>query len=373
MEIQQQLVAIDDGHSETKVAYFSGANTGAILTTSFPSRTLRGYNQVTADGTAVKNVYAVYEHAEPPVPENFEVMTVLQAGASVDGQSENRVADYPFSDRNRTLVHHALHSIGSSGDLKIATTLPYGDFHDAQTGAQKVRDIARKKENLGKAVWSFDRSSRVLLPMRAGYRITDQSVYSEGVAAFFDQMLGYDGSSITLDEQFASRFRYVQDWLVVDVGGKTTDLVYGSWTGDPSDGPTINVQKSESLHCGLLDAADELRDLIKARFGIKRVADPERCLLEGTVYHLGDMTDITDLTMEAKNHLFSKIREPIMRKADDGSGLAYIIIVGGGATLLREHMTAQFPEKLTRIPEDPRFANARGMLKLMRLDADLEQ
>lgn len=367
------LVAIDDGHSETKVAYLENGTSGKIVTVSFPSRAVRGIAEVDAHGGVGANAYRTYD--DPGAVGDHgrgEVIMVMPRGRGAEEAGDNRTQHYPVSDRNRVLVHHALHQVanalGGLGSVAIATSLPYSDFHQPVTGAHNLPLINAKKANLSKAVRVIDRRS--FQEVDAGYEIIDQSVYSEGVAAFFDSMLDYDpAGGLLIDEAFAGRFRHVPNFVVVDVGGKTTDIVYGSWTGQVEDQPMININRSESLNAGALDAADDLGSLIKQKFSVRMVTDAERALLDRAYFLMGISHPINDLVDAAIKPLAAKIRDAVYHAAGDGSDLAYVIVVGGGSVLLKEQMDSLFPSGLLLFPPEPRFANARGMLKLMLADA----
>ncbi len=198
------------------------------------------------------------------------------------------------------------------------------------------------------------------------YEIASQAVFSEGLAAFFDVMLEWDGESVGVCDEFSQRFSPdMPTFAVVDIGGKTTDIVYGTWSGQPEDRPKLNVAMSESLTAGILHAADHLADGLKRRFGIKTVRDAEQNLGLRSFKVYGEKHDISDLCRQATTDLFAKIRNGVLRHADDGSGLACVVFVGGGAEVLKDDMAGLFPPSMVIVPPKPSFANARGMLKLM--------
>ncbi|WP_234054527.1 MULTISPECIES: ParM/StbA family protein [unclassified Xanthobacter] len=357
------LVAVDDGHSETKVAFFSGVDRGEIRTFSFPSRTARDLVEVESSGAQAPNAYRVSDGAE-------EVVTILPRGKNTEDAGDNRTQDYPTSVRNRVVVHHALHEVlpllGARGDvLSIGTTLPYSDFYLPVNGAQNAALIEAKKTNIARGVHLVDREDLSSQP--SPYRVAQHRVYSEGVAAFFDAMLlcRADGT-ITVNEDFAQRFAYGPAFVVVDVGGKTTDIVYGNWSGRLSEAPTLTVAKSESIKAGCLDACDDLESFIKSKFSIRNVVDPERCLVERIVPLYGKTRDISDLVERAMKPLADKVQEAVYRHAEDGSALSCVIYVGGGSLLLQSHLEGLFHPDLMVFPDQPRFANARGILKVMK-------
>lgn len=357
-------IAVDDGHSETKIAYLRDGVSGPIVTMSFPSRTARGLIEVDAHGGAGANAYRTYDEEERVAGGDGDIIMIVPRGRNVEEAGDNRTQDYPTSDRNRALVHHALHLVAPKGaQVRIGTTLPYSDFHLPVTGGHNVRLIEAKKANIAKPVRLIDRQSLTSLPLP--YEVVDHGVYSEGVAAFFDCMLNLEDGALSLNAPFCRRFAYVQSFAVVDVGGKTTDIVYGTWSGNPEDQPMINIAQSESLKAGVLDAADDLESLIKNQFGVRSVVDRENALVNRKVPIYGELRDIGSLVDTAIKPLATRIREAVYRHAEDGSGLAYVIFVGGGSVLLQQHLEVLFDANLVYVPPEPRFSNARGVLKLM--------
>lgn len=362
-------IAIDDGHSTTKVAFLSEGTRGELLTASFPSRTIVGLQEYEAEGTAGADAYFFGETAAEA---SGGARNILSIGGSVGAMpmTDNRTSDYPISPRNRVLVHHALRQALASlpwarePAFRIGTTLPYGDFN-LPKGGHNSQLIAAKKASLAKPVYPMDKAT--LQPIPPGYSIAAHDVFSEGVAAFFDSMLGVgaDGQ-VFLDETFARRFDpSLPNFVVVDIGGKTVDVVYGTWSGGERDIPRINVAWSESITMGALDAADELAHAIRRRFEVRNVVDPEGALQRRSYRLHGQAHDISQECDAAVRPLFSRIRDAVLRHSEDGSALAAILFVGGGSVLLEQQVRTMFNPAQVHVPPAPSFANARGILKLL--------
>lgn len=362
-------IAIDDGHSETKIAFLEKGRAGPLVLASFPSRIVRGVAEVDAAGAVAANAYRTYESAADAGTAQGEVFMVVPRGRHAEEAGDNRTQDYPTGERNRVLVHHAIHvaTKGAACDVEIGTTLPYSDFHlpvQGVHGTLNKRLIDAKKANIARPVLAIDRQS--LLDLPPTYTVRDHGIFSEGVAAFFDAMLTLDETgAVAVNPAFAQRFEYASSFAIVDIGGKTTDIVYGSWDGDPSEQPMINIGDSESLKAGALDAADTLESLIKHEFNVRAVADRESALLRRKISLYGAVRPIDGLVDRAVAPLAQKIREAVYRKAEDGSGLALVLFCGGGSVLMQDEVAAMFNPALLHIPDEPRFANARGILKMM--------
>ena len=94
----------------------------------------------------------------------------------------------------------------------------------------------------------------------------------------------------------------------------------------------------------------------------------EAALFTREVPIFGKRRDVGALCDAAGRKLFDRVREAVRLHAGDGSHLAYVVFVGGGTELLRGHILEMFNPDLVHIPDEPRFANARGMLKMMEAE-----
>lgn len=367
-----RIVGIDDGHSETKIASFRDGATGPLETWSYASRTTIGYEEIGMNGGTPPNFYALLDSADDiPPPHKTRQLTVIERGKrGWVGADGSRDPDYAVSDRNRVLVHHALHMIAAKHPgcaFEIATTLPYSDFY--LPGGQPDRErTAAKKANIAKPVWAYDAGTPELALCRSDYQLASHSVISEGIAAFFDCMFTYDGESrLSVNSDFASRFETGEDFVLVDIGGKTTDVVAGVWNGSGAAGPTIRVGASRSIDLGMLGVAADLAGEIIREHGVRSVNDPELVMMRGILPLYGKSCDVSELVAKVRSRFVNRLRESLGFALGDIAELSAIIFVGGGTETLRENITGEFrPEQLV-IPDTPRFANALGMAKFLKL------
>ncbi|GBQ77243.1 StbA family protein [Acetobacter malorum DSM 14337] len=366
------LVAIDDGHSETKVVTFEGGTTGAFQEWSFASRTTPGFEEVQADGSAPPNFYALLKGDDKePSPTAQEQMTVINRGRlGWGGVDESRDPNYPTSPRNRVLVHHALHTIAASkpgARFEISTTLPYSDYHLAGNGKVNKELVEAKKLNLSLPVLAYDTETPELALKPCPYTVADQIVMSEGTAAFFDLVWNYDGKTISNNNDFLERFAYGSGrFVLVDIGGKTTDVVAGT-ASKSNPAPMLELSTSKSLDMGALGLAHELQDALIESHGVKRVSDPENVLLTRTLSRFGRPVDVSDLVAKVSASFIKRLRTKISYAVGEESELSAIIFVGGGTELMREHIKGIYHDDLMVIPAEPRFANARGMAKFLKV------
>lgn len=369
-----RIIAIDDGHSETKVATYEHGTSGKIVTSSFASRTTDGDDEMSIDGSPSPNVYALIDGDKEPAPNEVVSLAVIDRGRSEwQGTDGGRSPNYAVSDRNRVLVHHALHSASDTYDERrfiIGTTLPYSEFYQpGQTGGLQNRErIEAKKANLDKQVWRFSVGESGLQFVKSPYAVERQAVFPEGSSAFFDCMWNSDEQSASpvLNPDFARRFEMAQDFAVVDIGGKTTDVVIGSWNGRRNDAPKIRSSVSRSLDLGMLGVSGELEQAIMREYGLRKVVDAEQALMNGRISLYNNWEDIQPLVAKCKKRFMSSLQQKIGHELGDLSSHAAVIFVGGGSELMRENIQESFPPGVIVIPENPRFSNARGMLKLLR-------
>ena len=65
-----------------------------------------------------------------------------------------------------------------------------------------------------------------------------------------------------------------------------------------------------------------------------------------------------------KQELVQRLHAEVRRQLGRGAELDRVLLVGGGALALREHIGNWFPNQV--MADQPAFANARGMLKYLR-------
>ena len=93
-ELPVRVLAVDDGHSETKCAWFDPAG-GGLKVSSFPSRTIRGYEELDPSGRGAPNVYATYDEEQPADLDAHELMMVVERGRLSADKGEKPDAGLP--------------------------------------------------------------------------------------------------------------------------------------------------------------------------------------------------------------------------------------------------------------------------------------
>jgi plasmid segregation protein ParM len=339
---QTIYVGCDDGHYGIKLCFEDG--------TVFyvPSRVTRGLHQIVAfDGDeAADRAYVI----------NDQPYTVLEDYALVKAEDTRSLEPpFPVSPLNRVLVNHALtralaaRSINPAEvEVVLVTGLPVDDFYIA--GQKNVALIDAKIKNLA-AAQIINKNHSVVLP-----RITQHHVISEGIAAFFDLMLDFDGNEIPETQKM------VQDRAIaiVDVGGKTTDIAMVA-----EGGTGLYPERSGTEPLGALNLNETVGVKLKARF--KLSAPPPDKHVEAAIHSktyslYGEQHNIADIIDEEARDFAQKIKGYMNKCIGSGYDLGKVIFVGGGSILLRPYFEALYP-KQSIFPDNPQFANARGMLK----------
>lgn len=275
-----------------------------------------------------------------------QTYTVSNALQSID----TRFPDYPLSDVNRVLVNHALIKAGLGGkSIKLVTGLPVQDYYIG--GQRNDTFIERKRKSLTDGVVT-NRNEAVMLP-----RIVAHQVISEGIAAFYDLLVGKDGNVNGVVHDQVSNGAIA----VIDIGGKTTDsavIING--------GMGIDASRSGTANLGGLSLNVAVEQRLKQVLNVEGLAPRqiEDATTKYTVRAFGKEHDVADAVREEKRALAAQIIGECRRRMRDAADLEAVYFVGGGSMLLRDELKGLFPHAV--FVEDPQFANARGMLKFAK-------
>lgn len=323
ISLQPDLIGIDDGYAAIKVAHLSG---GQIKTFAIRSMATLADQARSVNG---KPPFEAYETGGVR-------LLVSEYGATID----TRFDDYPVSDLNRVLVHHAMRMAGLGGrDVRIATALPAMEYFSSEVPAKE------KAASL----------NRLVTPMDGGApaRIVHQEVAAQGLAAFFDWALDDEGRAVNGVTRPVS---------VIDIGGRTTDIV-SLLPG--RDGPILQSEATGSLHAGVMELEDFVRARVREVFHIEGAAlrDLGEAIRTRKIVYRGKDIDIAEFVEAGIASVHSKIEAFIQSKIKTGVEYDTILVVGGGAEIFGEVLQA---ERGAVIPNQPAFANSRGLLKFLR-------
>lgn len=338
------LVGCDDGHDTIKLAFFDPDDVGkGIQYQATPAKASMGANLINLDGSQGANSYRV--------DNILYTISSMVTGDIVDTRSQG--TQYPTSALNLVFVQDALMRAGLDGrKINLVTGLPVRDYYAKGTINQELIDA--KKANL---------SRKDLVAMGSEIELSlieDQRVACEALATVYDMVLNEDGSD---NDEFYETAKNGPIG-VADLGGKTLDLCVAQ---TESDRIQVNMQRAQSFDVGMMEAMDTLELELKKKYGQGSIAPAvlQRAMVEGKIRRFGKDEDVSDLVKIAINAIAPKYISAIHSCIGNGADLSHLTIVGGGSYLLFDHIKAHYPHAIR--PEQPEFANARGMLKLARL------
>lgn len=339
-----RVVGQDDGHDTVKTCIGWDPATKEFQYGYHKSRAVQGLEQVMALGRhgGVGGAYATED-------QRFTI---------ADGQGllrslDTRMESYALSSLNRVLVNHALSSCGlADTPIYLVTGLPVDQYY--RNGAPNEEMIGSKMKNLAMSVQRIGAGPGIA-------KIVKQGVLSEGIAAFYDALIQPDGTLDAYIEELIAR----RPIGVVDIGGKTTDIVVIS-----ENARSVYPHRSGTENIGVLNLLDKVGERIKAEFQLN--ANPPTPYVEEACrtkrFELfGEFKDVSHIVEAACRDFLAEVQNFFVSKVGDGSDLGAILFVGGGAALivsaLGEDAFASVYKGRRIIAKDPEFANARGMWK----------
>lgn len=322
-------IGVDDGHSEIKLF----DENGKCLT--FPSRIKTSHEVISGIGESSLGLYTTDEGNK------FTVSTHLTTA------DDTRFDGYATSEMNRVLVHHALLKAGYGGqDVIVATGLPVRHTYFAN-GQKNTELVESKSKNIAKGVKSGSTGMA---------NIVKNTVETEAIAAYIDQIVNMNGTPTSKMTEFENE--YVG---VIDVGGRTTDciVVYPGGNG-------IDASRSGSEDAGFLKVHEAVGARLKQQFGLDKLPDSkvDTAIRTGKLMITGQEHDVSAIVNEEKRVLAQEIAAFVRTRIGNGRDLNVLLLVGGGALAMREQLLEMFPH--ATIPEQPEYANARGMMKMAK-------
>lgn len=323
------FIGVDDGHYAIKIV----AETGETF--SVPSRGANGKHLITLRNEDDGVLYDTEEGSTFTISEHLPKF------------EDTRFADFPRSQLNRALVHDALRRAGFGGrNVRITTGLPVSYYY-LPNGEPNQPLIDGKVANLRKRVTCGD------APMA---HIIENTVTTEAVASFVDQLMDLEGKP-------SSDYAALSEMPVgvIDVGGKTTDCAV------ILPGMMVDSSRSGSNDVGVLSLQEAVSSKVRAHLSLDTALPApaiEKALRTGMVRLYGKEQSVQQIVDEEKERLAEQIMSAVRTKVGTGVDLDHVLFVGGGAIVLRDQLLRHFPH--ARVPDQPEFANARGMLKFAK-------
>ena len=320
-------VGVDDGFRQTKIVTSNG------VSLSIPSTARVGFT-LTAIGKDDAGMGGYESEGR-----QFTV------DAEIDGE-DTRYDDYAFNEINRVLVNHALQLAGMGGkEIRLATGLPFQSFYSPGTSEPNQALIDQKKANLAIEVKPLNGQ----LPPK----IIRQQVTAQGLAAVIDYFTDDQGNlrdGIDVNAPVA----------VLDIGGRTTDTVtvYGGGKLDHVSSGTANI--------GISNVYDHMENELKRKFSVSkiRLATLDHVARHRTIRLRGVDHDVSGIVNSAVAEIGAQVIREAKRRIGDAAEMQSVILVGGGAMLMREVISKEYPHCV--VPHAPELANARGMRKYLQ-------
>lgn len=319
-------VAIDDGYAQTKL--YGVDENGNVVKHVMRSSVRPGrYGLGAISGTGNVGLYETDDDGPFTVSDEIE--------------SENTQFDgFHLSAMNRVLVNHALVSGGFGGkNVDIMTGLPVADFFIR--GLKDEDKIAAKKENLKKPI-SLDSGDGLVA------NINQVDVGCQAVAAWVD---------FALNDDLSERDGVDGAVAIVDIGGRTTDIA------TVVNGQSIDHARSGTANIGVLDVYKAVENAIGIQFKMRDefpIATIDEAVRTGKIRIWGKEEDVSELVSDTIKEYESKISREVERRIGSGAAMTAVVFVGGGSALFKD-IAGTFPNG--HLPEDPEFANARGLFK----------
>ncbi len=331
------IVAVDDGFDEIKVAVYG--QDGRMVKYSVPAW---------ADSSAS------LVGTEPGNWIQCEGEKWLCGGS---GKSfPTRFAGYHGSPMNRCLVLHALLEGARQGFLPV-------NFFDSPIRLCLGLPVAeyftdgRKSDNAEAKARRFMTSPPTTVKTSTSWKIgTDVKIYSQALCAWVDYVL--------LDSGEVNGRRDSERVAVLDVGGNTTDVAVVS-------SGRIDSNYCHTRELGVFTVLERLNGILRTKFKLDR--DLESSVLRsafstrqikvfGVAYDISE--DVSLAAQELSRAVVEFAREAL--RTDDGqSQMNALLLVGGGASVC-DASAVRAVFSMTVVPAEPRFANARGMLRYGR-------
>lgn len=322
------VLGIDDGFDCTKVV---GADTKLMIPTQVSLSKRVGADVMPGQAGAVDGAHYEIDGA------------VYAVGEQVSEPMDTRYDGFATSEANLAIAIHAIRSAGIvCGDVNVVTGMPVTRFYT------RGGDVRRETLEAKAAAW------RRPVTLQGGGecpRIAHVAAVSEAVAGWLDYVVDNDGR---IREELANQ--YV---AIGDAGGRTYDLaviqngqVLMNYSGTMDHGMLDIYEAVSAYVADTLNAPVELPKYMLAdavRSGVIRVGARE--------------VDVRGVVDRQKKELAERIQAfAHSRLGSQGMMIDKFLHVGGTAVALKDRLHEVFP-KISEIPPEPQFANARGMYK----------
>jgi plasmid segregation protein ParM len=320
-------VAIDDGFRQIKIITSEG------FKASIPSVVRSGFSISSLDDTDAGA--GGYETEDKRYTVNPDI----------EGE-DTRYDDYATSPINRVLIQHVIQMAGLAGrDIVLCTGVPFQNYFRAGSSEVNGELIQAKKRSLDVPVQPLNGKDPA--------SIVRQEVVAQGFAAFLDYMTDERGA-------FKQNVRKSEPHAVVDIGGRTTDSVTIL-----RGGAGIDHHASGTVNIGVSDIYDRIERELMKTFGASRIrlSTLDKVAREKRIRWQGKDHDISGVVESAVEDVAAQVIRELKRRIGQAGEMDAVLLTGGGAVLMRDAIAREYPHAV--LMDDPAFANARGMLKML--------
>ena len=272
---------------------------------------------------------------------------IYQIG-DIDNALPTRYDDFPLSSHNRALVYAAIDQAGYGlRPIELCTGLPLRTFFSGGGGYNDIM-ISNKKSNLLKN----DVKDRLGNPVA---NIVGHEVIAECVATYLDYVVSEDkeGKVKIINDRSKDKI------AIVDIGGKTTDIVV-------VENFSVKLDQAATMDIGMLSARSSLAERILLEFDVT-VSDKAliQSMRTGHIKIYGKKVDVRHLVQESLSELVHNIKTKVKQVIGKGVDLDCVIMTGGGSQVLSDAVLGWYPKQI--IASNPQFSNAKGMRKYLQL------
>lgn len=247
-----------------------------------------------------------------------------------------------------TLFYSALSELTDATrfDAQVVIGLPLSDYDRDKKIVREILDGSH----------TFKRTGRV----GQKCNVSDLRVVPQAWGAILDQLL--DASGKICDPEMA-RHRYA----VLDIGGHTVNYL-------AVDGLSDIPAESRGTQRGTWTVVRAVRDFLDAEHpDLAQLKDHKlmQAILETSIYDGGTRINLTPVTFPIIDEIGKEIVETARQHwGASAATFRSVLVIGGGAHIWRDHITAAFPH--AKILTSPEFANARGFAKFAEYTAGKE-
>ena len=319
-------VIVDEGSSFVK-AQIVGDNASTII---FPSRVLNKKVRDMTTGTLVSDrCYMVDGSYYTVMPSTDEPQTTSNG------------EEFQTSAINMVLVHDALRLMGLGGqNVDLTVTLPIKLFFAGDDGFNREL-IIRKKARLVSDIKHINSHDIA--------KVSSVTVRPEGYSIALDAILDDNG-------ELKKQFEDIVKIFVVDIGGTTTDMALMTMEG--------SVERWTSSRNAVFPLREDIENCLVSAMDLDEVniSTMDKILTTG---FLGQH-DVNDVVTSCAKRQAQGIIKDMNSFAGSMSSIDLLVIAGGGAYTIGQHIRNNFQNVPTVIPNQPELSVMRGYEKFAR-------